>query len=114
MKHSRRRRRAVLLAAAACGLVAAAATAGLGGVVPNLDGELYDRFLAIRAAFLTPAADTEPPPQVAVLALDARSLDAPALRRLPRTFFGPVWAQALDLVIGTAGARAVGFDFLFD
>ena len=114
VKARRRTRRAVPLTAVACGLAAAAAAAWLGGTVPNLDGELYDRFLAIRAAFLVPAADTEPPPQVAVLALDARSLDAPDLRRLPRTFFGPVWTQTLDLVIGTGGARAVGFDFLFD
>jgi class 3 adenylate cyclase/CHASE2 domain-containing sensor protein len=90
------------------------AAASLGGTVPTLDGELYDRFLAIRAALFAPAADAEPPAQVAVLAVDARTLDAPDLRRLPRTFFGPVWAQALDLVIGTAGARVVGFDFLFD
>jgi adenylate cyclase len=75
------------------------------------DGPLLAFLVTIRALVWSDAPVPLPPP-VAVLAPDRRSLETPELTPYPRTFLTPVWATILEGVF-TAGARAVGFDFLF-
>ena len=47
-----------------------------------------------------------------VVALDKRSLESEELSEIPRVLMVQVWATLLD-ALGTAGARAVGFDLIF-
>ena len=93
-----------------CTLVAVLTATWMRGPT-GADGSLLDRLVAIHA-LVWPEAPVPSPPPVAVIALDRRSLDAPELAPYPRTFLAPVWATLLEAVF-TAGARAVGFDFLF-
>jgi class 3 adenylate cyclase len=82
----------------------------VGGRLPP-DGLLLD--LLVKAREVTfPVADRPEQSPVAVVALDARSLEAPELARYPRVLMGPIWAALMDDVF-EAGARAVGFDLLF-
>jgi adenylate cyclase len=63
-----------------------------------------------RSIFFHPRGPVESP--VAVIALDARSLDSPELSPYPRVLLSPIWARVLTSVF-KAGALAVGFDLLF-
>ena len=95
------------IVSAAC--AAAAALLSLAGVNPVwLDGLLFDGALAVRAEL---KENPQPASRVAVIAVDPASLNAPALAKLPRTFFGPVWGQLITNLTG-AGAKVVAFDFL--
>ena len=100
--------RAMILLLCMC---SAALTALWIGGPSSPDGLLLDLLIAARARLLGPTPSTSPAP-VAVIALDRRSLASPELAPYPRTFLAPFWATLLDHVF-MAGARAVGFDFLF-
>ncbi len=93
----------------ALAVAAGAAVAALSGGQIAGDGFIYDLALGARARLAPPPQGTEP---VAVVAVDQRSLQAPELRALPRVLFAPHWATLLE-ALGEAGARSVGFDFLF-
>ena len=99
----------VLVGAACVGL---AVFISLGGYAPVwLDGLLFDGALAVRAKLNQkdrPAISR----QVAVVAVDSRSLETPELAALPRAMFSPVWAQ-LIVELNAAGVRTIAFDFLF-
>jgi adenylate cyclase len=90
-----------------------AATALVVAVVASpswVDGPVLDLVVALRAALgLTGPSGPSP---IAVIALDARSLDSPELAPYPRALLGPVWARLLD-GLAAAGTRVVGFDILF-
>jgi class 3 adenylate cyclase len=106
-----RRRRIALptLLGAAVLAAALAAAVGVGGGMPG-DGWLYDAALAARARLRPPpVADAAP---VAVIAIDAKSLDAPELAKLPRVLFTPVWAKLVN-ALAAAEASGIGFDLLF-
>ena len=98
------------LTGAGCALAAAALALAVGSPT-GLDGPLLDLTVKTRSIL---AARDEPPERspVAVIAVDARSLEAPELAPFPRTLLAPAWAAVLDGVLG-AGARGVGFDLLF-
>ena len=102
-------RRARTIPCLVAALLAGSVVAGWGRPI-WVDGPVLDLLVAARAAI--PGGDHDAPLPVAVVALDARSLAAPELASYPRTFLAPVWATVLDATT-TAGARAVGFDFLF-
>jgi adenylate cyclase len=92
------------------------AVAGIGLAVAthgplDADGPLLDLLIKSRSLVFPPAETTVESP-VAVIAVDARSLQKPELARYPRVLLAPVWATVLNGV-GEAGARAVGFDFIF-
>jgi class 3 adenylate cyclase/CHASE2 domain-containing sensor protein len=76
----------------------------------TFDGPLLDVLIWARAALGTPP--TSGPNPVAVVAVDSRSLETAALAPYPRVLFAPIWAKLTATLTG-AGARAVGFDFLF-
>lgn len=69
------------------------------------DGLLFD------LSGLAMPGGSRPSPGVAVVAIDARSLDAPELVGMPRTLFQPVLGELVQL-LAAAGARAIGFDLL--
>ncbi|MBT5109640.1 MAG: CHASE2 domain-containing protein [Rhodospirillaceae bacterium] len=99
----------VLVGAVCAGL---AVFLSLGGYAPAwVDGLLFDGALAVRAKL-----DQKDRPaisrQVAVVAVDSRSLESPGLVVLPRAMFSPVWAVLIDK-LNAAGARTIAFDFLF-
>ena len=73
------------------------------------DGALYDAALVLRAIPETRVSEAYP--DVVVIGVDKRSLDAPVLAQLPRSLFGPVWRRTIDIAV-TAGAKTVAFDFL--
>jgi len=75
------------------------------------DGRLLDLLIAARA-LVFPTHETPSMAPVAVIALDARSLNEPELAPYPRAFLAPVWSTILEATV-EAGARAVGFDLLF-
>jgi class 3 adenylate cyclase/CHASE2 domain-containing sensor protein len=75
------------------------------------DGRLLDLLIAARA-LVFPSDETPWSGPVAVIALDARSLNEPEFASYPRAFLAPVWSTLLEATI-EAGARAVGFDILF-
>ncbi len=102
----RRHFRPVVVALA---VAAGAAVAAPGGGQIAGDGFFYDLALGVRARLAPPPRDEEP---VAVIAVDRRSLRAPELRALPRVLFAPHWARLVEAVV-KAGAKSVGFDFLF-
>ncbi|MGH7319927.1 MAG: adenylate/guanylate cyclase domain-containing protein [Candidatus Rokuibacteriota bacterium] len=95
---------------ALCAVAAMAVAVWVGGPTA-VDGPLLDLAVTTRSLAL-PAPDTPNREPVAVIAVDARSLDAPEFAPYPRTFLAPVWAVIVDGVL-QAGARAVGFDFIF-
>ena len=90
--------------------LATVVTAIFVGVPLGADGRILDLLIAARA-FVFPIDEASLPTPVAVIALDARSLNEPELAAFPRTFFAPVWSTILEAVFA-AGARAVGFDLL--
>ncbi|MBF0130850.1 MAG: adenylate/guanylate cyclase domain-containing protein, partial [Alphaproteobacteria bacterium] len=96
--------------ALACGALAVVAVLTTDGWL-SVDGPLYDLALLVRAG-PTSADEADPESAVAVVVLDDRSLASPDLARLPRTFLGPTWAALLDALFAN-GAKAVGFDFIF-
>ena len=91
--------------------VAAAGVVFVTGTPIGADGPLLDVLVKARSlAFAEQEGPTTSP--VAVIAVDARSLNEKELAKYPRTLFAKVWAQTLGAV-GEAGAQAIGFDFLF-
>ena len=74
-----------------------------------LDGLHLELAVAARANF----DDDGPPPGVAVIALDRRSLQAPEFADRPRALMQPQFAELLDGVFA-AGAATLAFDFLFE
>jgi class 3 adenylate cyclase len=102
-------RGAALLAIVGCTAAAVAGAFLSGGRTP-VDGRLYDAALAIRKNLLGPA--TPSAQRVAIIGLDARSLDSERLARFPRAFLGPVWGETLS-ALRAAGADVVAFDFIF-
>ena len=94
-----------------CAVLAIGAVGLTGGEI-SLDGQLYDLTIAARS-LVNPRGDGGPEASpVAVIAFDSRSLDAQELLSLPRTFMAPAWAKLINGV-ADAGARAIGFDFIF-
>jgi adenylate cyclase len=104
-----RRQRNKLLWCAAAVLGAIAGALASGGHTRS-DGLAYDLATAARAS-LFPA--DEPRRHVAVIAVDAESLDAKEIaeQELPRAFFAPIWAEMLA-ALSEAEAAAIGFDLL--
>ena len=90
-------------------LVAVLLSLVLGGRFPAIDGPLYDLSVAL-AAKLRPAPAE--PPQVAIIALDQRSLAAPELESVPRVLMAPQWAKLIE-ALSAAGSKAIGFDIIF-
>ena len=103
---SRRWRRPII--GAACALVGALLSAWSGGIIPQADGVLYDLSLAA-LSLLSPR---EAEPQVAVVAVDWRSLDAEGLAETPLALFSKEWAGVLDRLFA-GGTKAVAFDLIF-
>ena len=100
------------IVAGVCAVLAALAVWASGGET-YVDGPLYDLSIAARATFGGANGDGGPDGMpVAVIAVDARSLDAEELLPFPRTFMAPQWAGMIEAVLG-AGARAIGFDVIF-
>lgn len=100
------------IVAGLCALLAALSIWASGGET-YVDGVLYDLTILARSKLSGAMADGGPDAMpVAVIAVDARSLDAEELLPLPRTFLAPVWARMIDAVLG-ADARAIGFDVIF-
>lgn len=85
------------------------ATAGATVLVQGnaADGFLWDVSLAVRAARFPPAVRES---DVAVVAVDAGTLESPDFAQLPRALFAPYWTSLLS---GLADARAIGFDIIF-
>jgi adenylate cyclase len=112
LQHKALRKRAItLLVCLACtvggfsyALVRAQATG-------TLDGLLFDYTLEFRSRLATLLGRVPRKQQVAVIALDARSLDDKALASVPRAMMGPVWAQAVNAV-ADADPKAIVFDLL--
>jgi adenylate cyclase len=100
----RRYRELVLFGALVAGAALAVVTDGR---VELVDGLVYDVALA-----LAPARAPAPPPRVAVIAIDERSLASKLLESTPRVFFSPYYAELLQGLY-QAGATAVGFDIIF-
>jgi len=78
------------------------------GVAPPawLEGLLFDAAVAVSAK-----ARDEAAPAVAVVALDARSLESPELATYPRAMFGPIWARTIA-ALRQADAKVIAFDFV--
>jgi adenylate cyclase len=93
----------------ACAAVACVATF-LSGPPITSDGALFDLIVKARSVVFRSREGIKSP--VVVVALDARSLDSPELNPYPRTLMSPVWARLLPAIF-KAGARVVGFDFIF-
>ena len=74
------------------------------------DGSLFDLLVKARSIAFPDREDIQS--RVAVVALDARSLDSPELDPYPRVLLSPVWAKLLPTIF-KAGARVVGFDLIF-
>ena len=74
------------------------------------DGPLFDAMVKARSVAFPTRGPVESP--IAVIALDARSLDSPELSPYPRVLLSPIWARVLTSVF-KAGALTVGFDLLF-
>lgn len=73
------------------------------------DGFLLDAAVAARAIVWGQEAPPREP--VAVVAVDAGSLEQGDLRDYPRAMFAPFWAATIEGLVN-AGARVVAFDFL--
>jgi CHASE2 domain-containing sensor protein len=97
-------RHAGLTALVCAGLAAAFAYAAEPPVW--LEGLLFDAAVAASASARDDAA-----PAVALVAIDARSLDSPELAKYPRAMFSPIWAQTIA-GLQKAGAKAISFDLV--
>lgn len=71
-----------------------------------LEGLMFDAAVAVSA----PARD-DAPAAVAVVAIDARSLDASELAEFPRAMFGPIWARTIA-ALQKAEVKAIAFDMV--
>lgn len=95
--------------------VLCATTAAVGGYFLGspawLAGLLFDTAVSASAA-KRQGADGGREPQVAIIAIDAESLDSPELAPYPRALFGPVWALMIP-ALRDAGARTIAFDAVF-
>ena len=98
------------LTSALCAVLGALVAFAAGGPT-SVDGLVLEVLLKARA-IVRPSIEPPEAAAVAVIAVDARSLDEPELADFPRTMLTPHWARVLDLVFG-AGAEAIGFDVLF-
>jgi adenylate cyclase len=76
----------------------------------SFDGASLDLVVKARSIVFPTHERVQSP--VAIVALDARSLDSPELDPYPRMLLSPVWAKLLPAIL-KAGARVVGFDLIF-
>jgi class 3 adenylate cyclase/CHASE2 domain-containing sensor protein len=104
----RRLYRPLVVAVAALTALAATLAAGPPTIA---DGPLLELLIKARSLVSTPPAAPETSP-VVVVALDRGSLDSEELADIPRVLMTPVWGAVLE-ALGTAGARAIGFDVIF-
>lgn len=105
-----RRKTAKLLWCAAAMLGAIVTVIAAGGST-RTDGLAYDLAIAARARLFP---TEEPRDRIAVIAVDATSLEAPDIgniAELPRALFAPIWAELLA-ALEQAEAGAIGFDLL--
>lgn len=103
MSHMRLRLVVILLA----GLLTGFASWMIGETAT--DGFLFDIAARLRSEITGPQPSSR---HVAVVALDAKSLDAPELAQMPRALMGPQWAELIE-DLSAAQVRAIGFDILF-
>ncbi|MEP3275420.1 MAG: adenylate/guanylate cyclase domain-containing protein [Stappiaceae bacterium] len=75
-----------------------------------LEGWIFDRLMQV-STVLGKSQNTNRFP-VLVVRLDAAALESPQMQTVPRTFLTPIFAKAAEGVLD-AGAKAVGFDFVF-
>ncbi len=84
--------------------------AGFSAIGAIWEGGITDRLLQARA-FLLDAPEKERSP-VAVVGLDMKALTSDRLRHIPRVFMTGAFADA-GKVLFDAGAKGLGFDFVF-
>ncbi|TYC50452.1 CHASE2 domain-containing protein [Rhodobacterales bacterium] len=104
---SERKRLIVLIALLA---VTSGILLGLSAKKAVWEGWLIDRLFQIRALANSGAGNQVAP--IVVIGLDQISLDSDQLTPFPRVLMTPVFAKAGQAVLD-AGARAVGYDFVF-
>lgn len=75
-----------------------------------LEGWIFDRLLQVRAVIDPSGKGTDFP--VLIVRLDSAALESPDMQTVPRTFLTPLFAKAGEAVLD-AGAKAVGYDFVF-
>ncbi len=102
-----RRQLVVLIALVAMG---AGIVVGLSANKAIWEGWVIDRLFQMRAS-MGNGQETAPAP-VAVVGLDQTSLESERLSRIPRVLMTPVLAEAGQALLD-AGAKALGFDFVF-
>ena len=104
----------VLVGAICAGLATLASWGGLAPV--SLDGLFFDAALVARAKITRPNPNFDQPAnvsqQVAIIAVDQRSLEAEEMKVAPRAMFSPIWAKLITGV-RAANANTIAFDFLF-
>ncbi len=105
-----KRWRHVVATAVVCASIAAAGSYFLGSPA-WLTGLLFDTAISASAS-ARQSGEGHDSPQVAVIAIDAASLDAPELAAYPRALFGPVWALLIP-ALQDAGASSIAFDAVF-
>ena len=98
-----------ILAGAVCAVITIFISLS-GKELVGLDGLLFDRALAVRAA-LNPAPKLAS--RVAVVSIDPNSLEIDALRHRPRGLFGPTWAKLISSLV-EAEAQVINFDLIFE
>ncbi|WP_299813824.1 adenylate/guanylate cyclase domain-containing protein [uncultured Roseibium sp.] len=102
--------RKTLFAVIALAAVCAGVAIGLTAKRAVWEGWVTDRLFQIRA-MLTPGQEDAPVP-VVVIGLDQIALASERLAPIPRVLMTPVMAEAGQAVLD-AGARALGYDFVF-
>lgn len=95
------------IAAVACAVGIGAGFSSIGAI---WEGGITDRLLQVRALLLD-GADRQRSP-VAVVGLDMKALTSDRLRHIPRVFMTGAFADA-GKVLFDAGAKGLGFDFVF-
>ncbi|PVB63574.1 adenylate/guanylate cyclase domain-containing protein [Labrenzia sp. 011] len=102
--------RKTLFALIALAAVGAGIAIGLTAKGAIWEGWVTDRLFQVRA-MLTPGRKSAPAP-VVVVGLDQTALNSERLAPIPRVLMTPVMAEAGQAVLD-AGARALGYDFVF-
>ncbi|MBA5778759.1 CHASE2 domain-containing protein [Stappia sp. F7233] len=99
--------RKLLIALTACAAGIAAGYLSIGAI---FEGGFTDRLLQARAALVNDRAQVRKP--VAVVGLDMKALTSDRLKHIPRVFMTGALAEAGDILLD-AGAKGIGFDFVF-
>lgn len=99
------RKASIALAACAAGI--AAGYLSIGAI---FEGGFTDRLLQARATIQAPQDGLRKP--VAVVGLDMKALTSDRLKHIPRVFMTGAFAEAGDILLA-AGAKGIGFDFVF-